>query len=146
MSKNLKPVITVAGVALALSITFSGLVACGDKGGSGDDTTAPSIYQTDADGSTYYDTSVGGTTAEPQDFQSVDETVWVIVDSVNLREAPSSTSKVVAYPQKGDSFRRVKYNKNWSAVIFDSKEYYISSDCLSTQDPNILNVTFNPVD
>ena len=147
MSKNLKPVITVAGVALALSITFSGLVACGDKSGNGDDTTtAPSIYQTDADGSTYYDTSAKDTTAEPQDFQSVDETVWVIVDSVNLRESPSSTSKVVAYPQKGDSFRRVKYNEKWSAVIFDGKEYYISSDCLSTQDPSNMNLTFNPVD
>ena len=146
MSKNLKPVVAVAGVALALSITFTGLVACGNKGGEGDGTTAPSIYQTDADGSTYIDTSLSGTTAEPQEFQNVDETVYVIVDSVNLREAPSSTAKVVAYPQKGDTFRRVKYNEKWSAVIFDGKEYYISSDCLSTQNPNNVTVTFNPVD
>ena len=143
MSKNMKPVVAVAGVALALSLTFTGLVAC-NKGGEGDDTTAPSIYQTDENGSTYLDTSA--VTYEPQEFQNVDETVYVIVDSVNLREGPSATAKVVAYPQKGDTFRRVKYNENWSVVIFDGKEYYISSDCLSTQDPNILNVTFNPVD
>ena len=52
----------------------------------------------------------------------------------------------MAYPQKGDSFRRVKYNQKWSAVIFDGKEYYISSDCLSTQNPETLPTTFNPVD
>ena len=148
MNRNMKPVIAVAGVSLALSIAFTGLVGCSDQGDA-KDTTLPSMYDT-----TTADPSV--TTAEPTvttdaattsaEWIEVNETVYVTVDSVNLRKGPGKNYDVVGIATKGDSFTRVKYRGDWSLLVKDGEEVYISSDCLSTTDPTEVALVFNPID
>lgn len=151
MNKNLKPVIAVAGLSLAFSVAFTGLVSC-DKGGSGDDetTTNPSIYDTTADPAGTSDptaSSSGETTAGSLEFTEVNETVYVTVDQVTLRTEPKKSDSTYAGTRYfGNSLTRVKYNENWSVVLIGEEELYISSDCLSTTDPTKLTVEFNAID
>ena len=151
MKKNLKPIIAVAGASLAFSIIFTGLVGC-DNTSSGDDesTTLPSIHNTsEPDGSTA-DPSASSddvTTADPNVYTEVNETVYVTVEQVNIRSAAKVTAtNVIGTGFLGNSFTRVKYSENWSVILYDGEEAYISSDCLSTTDPTKITLEFDPID
>ena len=151
MKKNLKPVLAVMGASLAFSIIFTGLVSC-DNTSSGDDesTTLPSINDSvDPDGTTA-DPSASSddvTTEDPNVYTEVDETVYVSVAQVNIRSAAKvSANNVIGTGFFGNSFKRVKYSTNWSVILYDGEEAYISSDCLSLSDPSKINVEFTAVD
>ena len=145
-----KSVVTVAGTALALSISFTALVGCNQSNNGNDSTTPPSILSTDENGSTYVipgtEDPSGSTTTGPIDFVTVDETVYVIVDTVNLREGPSTEAKFIDYATKGESMRRVRYSGSWSVVVYNGMEVYVSSDCVSTENPAKTELQFNPID
>lgn len=157
MNKNLKPVIAVAGVSLAVSLAFTGLVGCNNTPAEGDETTTlPSIYDTTTDpaGSGTVPgpdaTTDEITTKAPETaptYTEVNETVYVIVASVNLREGPGTGYASHGIASEGQSFTRIKYSESWS-VVKDSEgnEYYISSDCLSTKSPSSTDVTFEAID
>lgn len=151
MNKNLKPVIAVAGASLAFSIIFTGLVSC-DNTSSGDDesTTLPSIHNTSEPDGTTADPSNSTddvTTEDPNAYTEVNETVYVTVAQVNIRsEAKVTATNVVGTGFYGNSFTRVKYSDNWSVVLYDGEEAYISSDCLSTTDPTKVTLEFDPID
>ena len=151
MNKNLKPVIAVAGLSLAFSVAFTGLVSC-DKGGNGGDetTTNPSIYDSTADPAATSDPTASSsdeTTADPNEYVEVDETVYVTVEQVNLRSEPKAIeSTYVTTGYYGNSFKRIKYSENWSVILVGEEELYVSSDCVSTTDPTKLPVEFNAVD
>ncbi len=153
MNKNLKPVIAVASASLAFSIAFTALVGCDKTPAGGDETTTlPSIYDgttADPDGTTA-DPSASSddvTTADPNLYTEVDETVYVTVEQVNIRsEARITATNVVGTGFYGNSFKRIKVSDNWSIILYDGEEAYISSDCLSTTDPTKTTVEFDAVD
>ncbi|MBR2907605.1 MAG: SH3 domain-containing protein [Clostridia bacterium] len=76
-------------------------------------------------------------------FTQVDEIVYVNVKLVNVRLEPSMTTDSVVYvAYKGESFRRIWYNPEWSVILYDGQPLYVSSDYLSTEDPNVVRMNF----
>ena len=68
-------------------------------------------------------------------FTQTDETVYVTGDQVNLRSEGSTSAQVVATLKKGTALKRTGYSEQWSKVIYEEKEYYISSTYVSTTKP-----------
>ena len=64
----------------------------------------------------------------------VDETVYVTGDRVNLRAGASTESEVAAVLSKGTALKRIAAGNEWSKVIWNGKEYYMSSKYLSTKE------------
>lgn len=64
----------------------------------------------------------------------VDETVYVTGDRVNLRIGASTESEVAAVLSKGTALKRIAAGDEWSKVIWNGKEYYMSSKYLSTKE------------
>lgn len=64
----------------------------------------------------------------------VDETVYVTGDRVNLRVGASTESDVAAVLSKGTSLKRIAAGSEWSQVIWNGKEYYMSSKYLSAKE------------
>ena len=161
-NKNRKPIIAVAGVSLAFSLAFTGMVGCNQQPAGGAETTTlasmGSDVVTDPFGSTVtpessdpagttVTTAPEETTTEPApQFVEVNETVYVTFkrpeNKVNIRKGPGKQYDAVGEAKDGTKFTRVKYSSTWSAVLIDGVEYYVSSDCLSTKAP----LEFNPYD
>ncbi|MBO5270480.1 MAG: SH3 domain-containing protein [Clostridia bacterium] len=151
-NKNLKPVIAVAGVSLAVSLVFTGLVGCKNNPGSDDETTTlPSIYESTSDpvgsnsGEVTTDEVTTAEETEPE-YTEVNETVYVTVASVNIRKGPGTKYDSIGVATEGQTFTRVKHSASWSVVLVEGEEYYISSDCLSTTNPSSTDITFEPID
>lgn len=68
-------------------------------------------------------------------FRDVEETVYVTGDQVNLRANFNTSSQVITTLKKGTSLKRVGVSDNWSAVMFEDKKCYISSQYVSTTQP-----------
>ena len=77
---------------------------------------------------------------EPE-FESRDETVYVQKDEVNVRSGPviitGESSNVVFTANTGDEFRRTGYRDDFSRVVKDDLVFYISSDYLSVNKPEM---------
>ena len=70
-------------------------------------------------------------------FETVDETIYVQGDNVNLRSKPDSTSEKITAFNKGEEFTRIGRSEKWSTVMYKDKEAYISSEFVSTQKPKV---------
>lgn len=68
-------------------------------------------------------------------YTAVDETVYVTGDHVNVRASSDTQSEVVANVSRGTSVKRIGYNDEWSKVLYEGKECYISSRFLSLEEP-----------
>lgn len=68
-------------------------------------------------------------------FQAVEETVYVTGSQVNIRAEYSTDSAVVAKVGKGTELKRIGYSDTWSKVLYQDREYYISSQYISTTQP-----------
>lgn len=72
---------------------------------------------------------------ETKELKEVNETVYVTASSVNMRESCSVDAKVVQTLSKRTKLQRVGYSNEWSKVVLDGKEGYISSEFLTTEEP-----------
>lgn len=70
-------------------------------------------------------------------FETVDETIYVQGDNVNLRSKPDSTSEKITAFSKGEELKRIGRSEKWSKVMYKDKEAYISSEFVSTQKPKV---------
>lgn len=70
-------------------------------------------------------------------FETVDETIYVQGDNVNLRSKPDSTSEKITAFNKGEELKRIGKSEKWSKVMYKDKEAYISSEFVSTQKPKV---------
>ena len=70
-------------------------------------------------------------------FETVDETIYVQGDNVNLRSKPDSTSEKITAFNKGEELKRIGRSEKWSKVMYKDKEAYISSEFVSTQKPKV---------
>ncbi len=68
-------------------------------------------------------------------FEDRDETVYVTGDRVNVRASSGMSGDVLAMVNKGVSMKRTGYSEEWSRVIYQEKECYISSRYLSAEEP-----------
>jgi uncharacterized protein YgiM (DUF1202 family) len=65
------------------------------------------------------------------DFEAVNDIVYVSTDVVSLRKGPSTDTEVLQYATKGTALTRVGKNANWSKVNISGTFYYVSNSCLS---------------
>lgn len=156
MNQNLKPVIAVAGLSLAFSVAFTGLVGC-NNGGNGDDETTtgmPSIYDTTTEDPTNT-TDPADVTTDPDDVTTEEvyvedaekKTVYVTVENVYLRSAPViADNTIVGYGAMGEGYTRVRYSDKWCVILLENEEVYISASCVSTEKPGVVDMKFNAVD
>lgn len=75
------------------------------------------------------------TKAPAQEYQTVDETVYVTGDRVNLRRAGSADGPVIGRVNKGTQMRRTGVGSEWSQVEYQGQVCYISSQYLSVNQP-----------
>jgi len=64
-----------------------------------------------------------------------DEVVYVDATDLNVRTEPRKNAEAVAKLNRGAELQRTGYSKEWSKVVYEGKEYYISSQFLTTQKP-----------
>jgi len=68
-------------------------------------------------------------------FTDTEETVYVTGDQVNLRSGAGTDAQVVTKLSKGTALKRTGVGGDWSRVIYQEKEGYISSGYVSTTPP-----------
>ncbi len=110
--------------------TASGGVGLGEAGPGAAETAA----QTAGPGETAAQTSA----QEPETagvFQDADETVYVTGDNVNVRAADSTQSEVITTLNRGAALKRTGYSEEWSRVIWQERECYVSSQFLTAKEP-----------
>lgn len=84
------------------------------------------------------------TTETAPAFTAVDETVYVTGNEVNLRKSAGPSGEVVTQLKKGVSLKRTGYSDTWSKVTYEGQECYISSQFLSTTEPETEPETAAP--
>lgn len=67
------------------------------------------------------------TAGEARAYESVDETVVVTADVLNVRETDSQNARIYVQLKNGDTLHRTGYNEEWSQVIYDGKTAYVAS-------------------
>ena len=80
------------------------------------------------------------TTTEPETdisemvFEERNEKV-ITTTSVRIRSTPTTDSddNILGKVEAGEELKRVGYNANWSKIIYDGKEAYISSEYVITK-------------
>ncbi len=74
---------------------------------------------------------------DPNEFVQIDpsEIVYVTTEALNLRTEPSMNGQVVTKLSLGTKLERIAKNEaGWSLVVYDGKQYYLSSDYVTTED------------
>lgn len=66
--------------------------------------------------------------AETEKYASVDETVVVTADVLNVRETDNQSARIYVQLKNGDTLHRTGYSEEWSQVIYDGKTAYVASD------------------
>ena len=75
------------------------------------------------------------TTETAPAFTAVDETVYVTGDQVNLRKSAGTSGEIAAKLSRGTKLQRTGSSDSWSRVIYQDQECYISSQYVSTKEP-----------
>ncbi|MBS5064836.1 MAG: N-acetylmuramoyl-L-alanine amidase [Hungatella hathewayi] len=91
-----------------------------------------------ADGDVSVESSVLETTIMTEtapSFTDVSETVYVTGDQVNLRADASTSAEIVTALSKGTSLKRTAVSDTWSRVVYQEKTCYISTQYVSTVQP-----------
>ena len=81
------------------------------------------------------------TQAKLPEFDSVDETVYVVTEdggTVNVRSSCNklNNSNVMASLDTGTELKRTGVSKEWSRIVLEGEAAYIASDFLSTEKPD----------
>ncbi len=74
-------------------------------------------------------------------YQAVNETVYALVDELNLRTAANTSATSPKQVSFATEMTRIKYSKNWSVVVLENTEYYVMSDYLTTDDLGLKSFT-----
>ena len=69
------------------------------------------------------------------DFEALNDTVYIIVDTANLRRGPSTATEIMANLNKGASLTRIGKNAEWSKVLYNNNQYFVHNSCISTTAP-----------
>lgn len=78
----------------------------------------------------------GSATVDGQDVTPTSDTVYVTGAGVNLRTGPGTAYEVYKTINRGTELQRTGTVNGWSQVQYEDGEYYISSNMISTEDPN----------
>jgi N-acetylmuramoyl-L-alanine amidase len=85
-------------------------------------------------------TTDASSTTQEITFTQVKETVYA-TSNVNIRTSPSTESESVGMLNKNKSVERVGTSDEWSKVLFNDQECYISSEFLTTEEPDLTSVS-----
>ena len=70
---------------------------------------------------------------DPDGYTVVNETVYAVVDNLNLRAEPSSTAQIKYTVSFKTALNRVKFKNDWSVVKYEGGEYYVMTQYLMTE-------------
>ncbi len=120
----------ILAILLAGLLTAS-LASCSSRKGREDQTTnggGTEPQQTKV-------TTAATTVAPPpvQDFEDVDDHVFITLESVKLRVSTDTVAGAVEV-KGATKLHRIKTSKDWSVVEYDGKEYYVSNQSITTDD------------
>lgn len=73
------------------------------------------------------------TEAETIRYETVDETVVVTADVLNVRASESQSARIYVQLKNGDRLQRIGYSEQWSQVIYDGKTAYVASDMVEVE-------------
>lgn len=151
----------VLGLTLAI-LLVSSLASCNNQGNDKETSTSSDnsysvIAEPPTQGSTPAETTPSATTPAPVDttttppetsapvtFTSVDMTIYVKLDNVNIRNAPEvNDSTLVATAHYGDDFKCTGKSESWYRIIYGDKVCYISASGITTD--NITGNNFTAV-
>lgn len=70
-------------------------------------------------------------------YTATNDTVYVITDHLSIRTSPEvAEDNAVAWVDADAELTRLGYYANgWSKISYEDKEYYVSTDCLTTKKP-----------
>lgn len=83
------------------------------------------------------DDPVNPPVTDPNEFVQItpSEIVYVTTEALNLRTEPSMNGQVVTKLSFGTKLERIAKNEaGWSVVVYEGKQYYLSSDYVTTED------------
>lgn len=86
---------------------------------------------------------LGSATVDGQDVTPVSDTVYVTGAGVNLRTGPGTSYELYKTINRGTELQRTGTVNGWSQVQYEEGEYYISSNMISTENPNGEDETKN---
>lgn len=69
------------------------------------------------------------------DFEKVNDKVYVTATTLSLRLGPSTDTEIKGYVSKGDELTRTAKSTGWSEVTVDGRTYYVSNDYVSLTKP-----------
>lgn len=75
------------------------------------------------------------TEAETIQYETVDETVVVTADVLNVRASESQSARIYVQLKNGDRLQRIGYSEQWSQVIYDGETAYVASDMVKVWVP-----------
>lgn len=78
----------------------------------------------------------GSAVVDGQDVTPASDTVYVTGAGVNLRTGPGTAYEIFKTINRGTELQRTGTVNGWSQVQYEDGEYYISSNMVSTEDPN----------
>lgn len=128
---------------LVLAMAFSCiLISCGktDKDEDPDSSDDDDFLAINTNATTAGSTTTGNPSgpASSYTWTDVDETVYVTVAKLTVRSdtiVNDSTYKATA--NFGESYKRIKYNAQWSLIDYKGSQYYVSSKYVTTDDGSI---------
>ena len=95
----------------------------------------------DEDGDNKCDTCGDNMPVIDDGFTNAEGTVYVISIELNVRTSPDSTSKenIHSSVKYGDALTRTgESSDGWTRVVIDGTDYYVSSDCVTTDKPILV--------
>lgn len=69
------------------------------------------------------------------DFEKVNDKVYVTATTLSLRLGPSVNTETKGYVSKGTELTRTAKSTGWSEVVVDGQTYYVSNDYISATKP-----------
>lgn len=129
---NLTKRLRQAGVGAVMLLTVLSMNACGGKYVRADIPTEPLKEPVSAESSVLETTMM---TETAPSYTEVSETVYVTGNQVNLRASAGTSGEILKRLDKGTTLKRLGVSDTWSKVIYQERECYISTQFVSTAQP-----------
>lgn len=129
---------SVASSSATATVTVKAKESSSGSGSSGNTSGSGS-------GSSSSGNSGGTNNTQAPSFTTVNETVYVTEDGINVRSSYSTSSKAIGTVNKGDKLTRIGVAKTsingikWSKIKYNGQTAYITSSYLSTEKPEESN-------
>lgn len=129
-------------VSVLLILALVCCSACGGSKTSNSSTKSDNTKTEKTESSVTKEDATEIETSEDEDVTAdVDPVTMYVTTKVNVRKKPSTDSEVISKLNRGDSVETYGEEDGWTRVQIDGTYYYVSSEYLSTEEPQEPTVT-----